>query len=328
MNIFITGANGFVGSTLTSELFKEGHRLKCLVRKTSNLRWIEHLTNQSNVELVFGDLQYDIDLQDALSDIDLIIHCAASTLAVNKEKYFQANVETTKRLADYAKLHCKNLKRFIFLSSQAASGASSSEKPKTETDEDKPLSLYGLSKLEAEKQLKQYTEDFPITILRPPTIYGPKDVAFLQVFEMLKYNVLFTIGNGKSYVNMIFVDDVVNAIKTVFNEQDNFSLYYITDGNIYSWDDVSRILMEIISNKALRIKMPVLLAKFFMIFPMLISKIIKKPFLIQQRIKEMSSKYLICSDALIREKLGYKPQTFLKEGLKITYRWYKENNWL
>jgi nucleoside-diphosphate-sugar epimerase len=96
MKALVTGGTGFIGSHLVDELLKRGYEVRCIVRDTSNLRWLEG----KNVEVVKGSL-FDVSfLKTVLKDVDYVYHIAGVTKGRNYQDYYRGNVETTKNLLE------------------------------------------------------------------------------------------------------------------------------------------------------------------------------------------------------------------------------------
>src|SRR6266508_688651 len=92
--VFVTGATGFIGSILVDELLKKNYQVKCLVRQTSNLRWLKG----KRVELIHGELFDNDIIKGAVSDVDYIYHAAGATSSKTKAGYYIANKEATRSL--------------------------------------------------------------------------------------------------------------------------------------------------------------------------------------------------------------------------------------
>jgi nucleoside-diphosphate-sugar epimerase len=148
----VTGANGFVGSHLVEGLLSKGYQVICLVRKTSNLRWLSGL----NVEYVYADISEKQSLKNVLKDVDFIFHVAGLTKAKRKEEFFKANYEGTKNLLEACVKDNPQTKRFVYISSQAAVGPGKDDQPLDETAPCNPITDYGKSKLEGEKIVLEY----------------------------------------------------------------------------------------------------------------------------------------------------------------------------
>ena len=86
MRVLITGATGFIGSHLAELLHSKGYELRCLVRKTSDLKWIKHLP----IEYVYGDLFAKDILKSAVQSVDYIYHVAGLTKAKSKADIHRA----------------------------------------------------------------------------------------------------------------------------------------------------------------------------------------------------------------------------------------------
>ena len=93
----VTGATGFVGSHLVEALVARGWRVRCLVRKSSVLRWIP----TDDVTLIDGDVAMPGEhLDRAVRNVGVVFHLAALTSAANDEAYTAVNVEGTRNIVD------------------------------------------------------------------------------------------------------------------------------------------------------------------------------------------------------------------------------------
>ncbi len=120
MKALVTGATGFIGSHLCEELVKKGYEVTCLIKKTSNLKWIEHL----NLDFIIGDCTDVRSIQDITNGFDYIFHLAGLTKSCSKKDFFTINTLGTENLIKTISEKNKNskLKRFIYLSSLSATG--------------------------------------------------------------------------------------------------------------------------------------------------------------------------------------------------------------
>ena len=119
MRILVTGGTGFVGSHLVEALLERGNEVTCLVRPTSNKRWLVNLP----VKYAAGDPADKPFLKEAVRGQDYIYHVAGLIKAYSYEAYQKANVQLTADLVESAaEAGGSGLKRFIHLSSLAATG--------------------------------------------------------------------------------------------------------------------------------------------------------------------------------------------------------------
>ena len=143
----VTGANGFVGSHLVDYLLSKNFEVRCIVRKSSNLQWLEG----KNVK-IFNCGLFDKDgLREAFKDVNYIFHVAGVVKAKNEEGYFKGNVEATKVLLEIAAEMKEKIKKFVIVSSQTVSGPAINGKPVTEDMQPNPLTTYARSKLKQRK---------------------------------------------------------------------------------------------------------------------------------------------------------------------------------
>ena len=177
-SIAVTGASGFVGSSLCAELFARGFSVRALVRRrTGLLRGIAHRIQIIEVGEICGLTRW----RPALVDVDCVIHCAGRAARATNESdqdllaaYRVVNVEGTKRLAEEAVE--LGVKRLVFLSSVKVNGEqTASGSPFTSSNEVAPQDAYGQSKWEAEDALHRIAlrSGLEIVIIRPPLVYGP-----------------------------------------------------------------------------------------------------------------------------------------------------------
>ncbi|MCX7038940.1 MAG: NAD(P)-dependent oxidoreductase, partial [Spirochaetes bacterium] len=190
MKIAVTGATGFIGSHLCESFIARGHEVTCLVRNPGKLRWIAGLP----VRLVPGDLESPEALKDFVARQDIVVHAAGLTKARTLEEYLHANVGGTERLLQAIRAHDPRISRFFYFSSQAAMGPSSANAPLTEDGAQNPVSLYGRSKSLAEKSMQNFRDALPMTVIRPPAVYGPRDTDVLAVLRVVKGGIVPVLG--------------------------------------------------------------------------------------------------------------------------------------
>jgi len=77
MSVLVTGSNGFIGSHLTAALVDRGYRVKCLVKKTSNLELLEKFNDMNSLELCYGDITDPVSLEGYFTNVDYVYHINA-----------------------------------------------------------------------------------------------------------------------------------------------------------------------------------------------------------------------------------------------------------
>ena len=323
--MFITGATGFIGSHLADELIKKNYQIKCLVRKTSNLQWLKN----KPVELVYGSLFEKDVLSDAVKETDFVYHIAGVTFAKKKEDYFRGNTDATKNLIEICYNTNPGISKFIYVSSQTAVGPANSKVPVDENTDYHPITTYGRSKMEAEMIVRTYFDKMNCTIVRPPAVYGPRDVALYEYFKTMNRRLQPLIGFGDKLVSLIYGPDLVQGIILAGeSHRANSNIYFISSEKFYSWKEVGDITSRLMNKKTFRIKIPHFVVYTIGAFAQFFSLFSSKPAILNlEKCKDLTQKYWICSAEKARVELGFKESVGLEKGIEETIRWYKDNGW-
>lgn len=320
MKALITGATGFIGSHLTAALICQGLDVACLVRNTSSLKYLEGL----NIKTVIGDCTDIESLSVAVKDVDYIFHLAGLTKACSEEDYYNVNVKGTENIVKATIENNPGIKRFFYLSSLAAVGPSYDGKPLSEDCEQRPVSLYGRTKLEGEKIVYGNRGNLPVTIVRPPVVYGPRDRDLLVFFKMVKFGVIPYWG--KCYYSFLYVDDLINGIiLAALSEGAVGEIFFMTDGNIYSSDDIIDAISDAFQKRPVRLNVP----KFVMpALGFIAEKARGLSIISTDRLRDMKYSHWICDTSKAMNILKFEPKVKIKEGARWTADWYRINQWL
>lgn len=324
MKIGVTGATGFIGSHLVEALIREGHQPVCLIRKTSNLHWLP----KTGIQFRMGDLRDPETLRIFVKGLDGIIHLAGITKARNEAEYLEGNYQATVNLIEAVRKYNSNLKRFLHASSQAAIGPSLDGIPLTEDAPPHPVSAYGRSKLKTEYFLKNQ-QDLPITIIRPPAVYGPRDRDIFAAFKMCHSGILPIVGKNK-YLSLVFVQNLIKGILLALgNQQAIGKAYFFSDGSIFPWETLMDWIADSLGKHPLRIHIP----ENLLIIPAeisgLIGRILNRPMLLnREKIMEIKPKYWTVDITRAKTELGYQPDFTTQEAIRLTAKWYLDNGWL
>ncbi len=324
MRALVTGATGFVGSHLAERLCREGMDVVCLVRPSSSLEWLERLP----AEKLAGSL----DAPDALplGEVDYVFHVAGLTRARTAAAYMAANAEATRRLAEAAARANPGLKRFVYVSSQAAAGPTPGDAPLDEAAEPHPLPGYGASKLAAERAVLALRHRFPVTIVRPPAVYGPRDRNFVSLFRAAQRWRLFpVVGSPSKQITLVHVADLVEGIWLASRAEAAFGQTYFVGGGTCSWRDVAEALGAALGLRLRILRIPGPVARLLGELGELNWTLTGKPQIVcRRKIRDALQPRWTCSWAKAERELGYRASVGLVEGLRETAEWYAEQGLL
>ena len=326
MKALVTGGTGFIGSHLVESLLQRGDEVRCLIRKTSDLNWLGKLP----VETVCGDCQDKSSLREAVKGVDQVFHLAGVTRAMEEKTYFQINAIGTDNLILACLETNTRLQKFIYLSSQAAAGPCRNGGKKRESDQCEPVSPYGRSKRMGEELAVARCHELPLLILRPCAIYGPRDRDIFAFFRLLSKKMKPCLSGDDQHVSMCYVEDVVQAILLASEAQESSGeTFFLSDGEDYRLEEIGDIFAQAMGVTAFCIRVPEWMISRIATLSEYLSKLSGKPPLLSKgKVEEMIQKNWVCDITKARNRLGFKPRVRLKEGARLTFEWYKKENWL
>jgi len=329
MKVLVTGASGFLGSHVAERLSARGDRVRALVRKTSNTKFLRRL---ANVELFEGSVEQSERLREAVVGVDAIVHAAGIVKARTVDEFFAVNVGGTSNLVQAARtaVNGHQLKRFVYVSSLEACGPSSDGAP-VKVDQEMPVTSYGRSKLSAEKVVLAVKDQLRSTILRPGAIYGPRDSEIFEAFRSIQRGLLPLVAGGTAKGMWIYATDCADAcIRAIDAEVPSGRAYFVDDG--CGPLEASRVLADAeraLGRRALvRVNLPV---------PMLLTvarglevfgRFTNRPIMLTREKANMLLHDWVCSSEETRRELEWEPKVPWGEGVAQAVRWYRDNGWL
>ncbi len=324
--VLVTGASGFVGSHLTEALLARGYRVRCMVRRTSDLTFIQHLP----VEWAYADVRDAESLHSACQDVDIVCHCAALTRALDQETFLRVNAQGTEALARAAMTANPNLHRFLYISSQSAAGPSKgAEDFRDEARLPQPLNWYSKSKLAGEEALLSMGDRLPLTIIRPSAIFGPRDRDFFAYFHLVKWHLELKLGQADRWYSFIYVRDLVELILLALENGIALGQTYFGSGPAHTYAELAETIGRAMDKRVLRIPLPEAILTPIALGAKVQERLTGRPALLnEQRVRDMRQPYWLCSGEKARRELGFEARYTLESAIEETADWYRESGWL
>ncbi len=313
--IFITGANGFLGSHLVKRALVYKAKVIVLIKENihSSLFEIEDLGSKSKIYRGYLSDNKLIDSIFKNNKIDVCFHIAAQAIVgiANNSPLgtFKTNIEGTWNILEAARVF--GVKAMVVASSDKAYG----EHKQLPYKEEAPLTAlhpYDASKSCADILSRTYAHTYklPVAVTRCANIYGPGDLNFSRIIPdtcraAIKGNNPIIRSDGTPLRDYTFVEDIVDAYfilaKSLLNKKINFGeAFNFGTGKPISVIKLARMILNVSRREDLSLKI-----------------------LSKGKIKgEIDKQYL--SSVKAKKVLGWQPKYSLKKGLEITYRWYKE----
>ncbi|MBX9705282.1 MAG: NAD-dependent epimerase/dehydratase family protein [Gammaproteobacteria bacterium] len=298
----LTGATGFIGTTLLNQLTQAGWHVRALYRP-KNGRVPPAIPN---VEWLAGDLDNQKAIADLVRDTYAVIHCAGVVRGASREDFDKVNEEGVRRVALAATQ--AGTQRFLLISSLAA------RMPE--------LSFYAGSKYRGEIAVKNVADHMRWTIFRPPAVYGPGDRELLPLFKSMAHGFAPLPANANSRISLIYVDDLAGAmVHWLATDKGDESTFELDDGrtNGYDWDDIISIGGEVLrpeKAKIRRVPIPIFILKLFAHINLAASQVLKySPMLTPGKVREITHSDWVCDNKQITQVTGWLPTFNFERGL-------------
>jgi nucleoside-diphosphate-sugar epimerase len=262
--------------------------------------------------------------------VDQVFHLAGATTAVKEKTYFEVNTLGTGNLIQACIEHNTGLKKFIFLSSQAAAGPCRSGGRKKESDPCEPVSPYGKSKLLGEKSALFHSREMPLLILRPSAVYGPRDKGFHALFKCLSRHIKPCLCDPDQHISLCYVQDLVRGILLAAETPTaSGEIFFLSDGRDYRMSEMGDTFARAMKISALPLRLPKQVLFCLAFLAQGFSRVSGKPLIMSSgKVAEMIQKNWCCDIAKARAFLGFEPRIFLPRGAELAVAWYKKENWL
>ncbi len=336
--VLITGGSGFIGSHLASALVARGDEVTCLVRKTSQIKDLQHL----GVRLLYGDVTAAESLLKAVAGQEIVYHLAGLTTALKSRHFFQVNQGGTRNIAQACAVQSPP-PVLLLVSSLAAAGPAFSGQPKIESEPSRPVSAYGLSKRGAERQAELFADQVPTTIVRPPIVLGERDRAGLSIFRSIaRLGIHLVPCLGRTRFSLIHAADLVELMILAAQRGKRLpplsrngapagqGYYFAACEEDLVYDDLGKLIGNALGcRKVFPLHVALPLVWTVAAGMDLVSQITQLPFYMNlDKAREATAGSWICSPRRAIEDLGFTVKAPLIQRLRQTADWYRQEGWL
>jgi nucleoside-diphosphate-sugar epimerase len=264
-------------------------------------------------------------LRAAFGGVDAVVHLAGVVAAVDARTYMAVNVEGTRAVATAAR---DADVRLIHVSSLAAAGPASASAPHRETDPPRPVTPYGVSKLESER-IVDALDGLRSIVLRPGVVYGPTDHAVFPLFQAAARGVLPLVGHPGAAYTFVYVDDVVRTIVAAVEKVDASGTVFVGHPQPVTATDLANTISTATGRRVRIVPVPMPVTYVAAIACDVASRILRKPMpLNMSRYTELEADGFVCRVDRMRDVLGVVAAMGLREGIAKTTAWYREAGWL
>lgn len=315
MNIIVTGATGFVGHFLCKRLLSEGLNVRGTLLANENPEFLPERVEPVRIDPLGSDTPW----KHALAGIDTIIHLAARVHIMDDSsidplsEFRKVNVSGAARLAGEAAK--TGVKRLVFISSIKVNGEESAS-PYTPDSPPNPSDPYGISKWEAEQELRKIeaATGLEVVVVRPTLVYGPGVKAnFLNMLKIISKGIPLPFSSISNKRSLIYVGNLVDALAVcAVHPAAAGKTYLVSDG-----DDVST--PQLIRRVAHSLEVPARLVPFPASLMRLAGKLTGK----SGAVNRLTGSLTVDSSK-IRQELGWTPPFTMNEGLCETAAWFKK----
>lgn len=180
--VLVTGASGFIGGHLAETLSRRGEEVRCLVRPSSSTA----LLDQRGLEVIRASLDDASAVRKALDGVEVVYNVAGAVAERRRGELQRVNVELTSRFAALCASR-ESPPVFVHVSSAAATGPTRRGNVRQPGDPPRPVSKYGRTKFEGERQVIAQAANMPVTVVRPGAVFGERDRASATIFRMIRW---------------------------------------------------------------------------------------------------------------------------------------------
>jgi len=326
VNVLVTGASGFTGGHLARYLADRGDRVRALVRAKHRALPFPH----PSIEMVDGDLTDAASLRQAIAGVDVVYNIAAlyREAGLPASDYRAVNATAVGTMVELAKSN--GVKRVVHCSTVGVHG-DVEHPPANEDAPLRPGDVYQETKLEGERLALDTAArvGMDVVITRPTGIYGPADRRLFKVFGKIATRRFVMLGPGRNYYHVTYIDDLCEGFRLCGTVAAAAGRTYILGGGeVTTLRQLVDVTAEVAGVPPPAVRLPVW--PFWLAgaaCEAIFTPLGLSPPIYRRRV-DFFRKSRAFDISRARRELGYNPTVGLRDGIRRTLEWYREQRWI
>ncbi len=318
--ILVTGAGGFIGYNLSTNLNVQGHSVIGV-----DLHYPKEAAKEQRPEFQpnVGDFRDGDRMKEWLCGVDVVIHLASAHLQISfdEREYWDINVHSLRPLLNLALQN--GIRRFVHVSSVGVYG-DLKQWPANEESPCKPQSIYGETKLAGETEVHKFSQEmgFPVVIIRPAWVYGPYCPRTLKLYRTLRKGRFMMIGNGENLRHPIYISDMLEALRLAMEAESAVGeLFIIAGERAITTNELVESFCKVVDVSEPKIRLPYWLGASMAVGFETVFRLAKMEPPVSRRSLEFFNTNNAFDISKAKKMLGFQPKYSFEDGLKDSLDW-------
>lgn len=333
-NVVVTGASGFIGRNLTASLAR---RNDCRVSVVVRTAQAADVFSGTGIDVHVGTFGDEAFIRRVCAEASHVFHLAGVVAPFSPAHTFHVNVEMTSRLAaGLSSLRSPPV--LVYVSSLAAAGPAIDGKPRRESDRCDPRSIYGRSKLAAEEMLRTHADKLPITIVRPPAVFGAWDRNLLQLYHTVRWGI-DPVGISKRFrYSLVHAEDLARGLQMAAtlgrrlrpDPSQSDGVYFLADPDAVTMVDLANHVAATLGRRApIHLTVPAPICWTMAALSELSGRCCEgHTFLNFDKMREARAGSWLCNTDRALRELGFSVDAPLRDRIAQTSAWYEQHAWI